>query len=79
MTESGKKDKIKPSPKERKEEFKNLSDIKIKRLYKPNDIENVNYAADLGEPGKYPFTRGAYRNMYRGRLWTMRQFAGFRT
>ncbi|MGV9202839.1 MAG: acyl-CoA mutase large subunit family protein [Promethearchaeia archaeon] len=79
MTESGKKDKIKPSPKERKEEFKNLSDIKIKRLYKPNDIENVNYAADLGEPGKYPFTRGAYRNMYRGRLWTMRQFAGFGT
>ncbi|MBY8990883.1 MAG: methylmalonyl-CoA mutase family protein [Candidatus Lokiarchaeota archaeon] len=62
---------------ERKKNFKNLSDIEIKRLYTPNDIKNLNYDLDLGFPGQYPFTRGAYPNMYRGRLWTMRQFAGF--
>jgi methylmalonyl-CoA mutase N-terminal domain/subunit len=63
--------------KERKKNFKNLSDIEIKRLYTPNDIENLNYDLDLGFPGQFPFTRGAYPNMYRGQLWTMRQFAGF--
>ncbi|MHA2288120.1 MAG: acyl-CoA mutase large subunit family protein, partial [Promethearchaeota archaeon] len=46
---------------------------------KPEDIKDLNYTMDLGEPGEYPFTRGAYPNMYRGRLWTMRQFAGFGT
>ncbi|MFX1549207.1 MAG: methylmalonyl-CoA mutase [Promethearchaeota archaeon] len=63
--------------KERKQSFRNLSEIEIKRLYTPNDIKDFNYALDLGFPGQYPFTRGAYPNMYRGRLWTMRQFAGF--
>ena len=63
--------------KERKQSFRNLSEIEIKRLYTPNDIKDLNYALDLGFPGQYPFTRGAYPNMYRGRLWTMRQFAGF--
>lgn len=77
MTESEKKEA--PLSKERQEKFKNLSDIEIKRLYTPEDIENLNHAADLGSPGHYPFTRGAYENMYRGRLWTMRQFAGFGT
>jgi len=43
----------------------------------PDNIQDLNYVMDLGEPGQYPFTRGAYKNMYRGRLWTMRQFAGF--
>ncbi|MFX1601473.1 MAG: methylmalonyl-CoA mutase, partial [Promethearchaeota archaeon] len=42
-----------------------------------NDIKDFNYALDLGFPGQYPFTRGSYPNMYRGQLWTMRQFAGF--
>jgi methylmalonyl-CoA mutase N-terminal domain/subunit len=65
--------------KERKQSFKNLSEIEIKRLYTPNDIKDLNYGLDLGFPGQYPFTRGAYPNMYRGRLWTMRQFAGFGT
>lgn len=60
--------------KERKKNFKNLSDIEIKRLYTPNDIENLNYDLDLGFPGQFPFTRGAYPNMYRGQLWTMRRF-----
>ncbi len=63
--------------KERKQSFRNLSEIEINRLYTPNDIKDFNYALDLGFPGQYPFTRGAYPNMYRGQLWTMRQFAGF--
>jgi len=68
-----------PTEKERRKSFKNLSDIEIKRLYTPNDVKELNYELDLGFPGQYPFTRGAYPNMYRGRLWTMRQFAGFGT
>ncbi|MFX1280989.1 MAG: methylmalonyl-CoA mutase [Promethearchaeota archaeon] len=68
-----------PSNKERRKSFRNLSDIEIQRLYTPNDIKDLNYELDLGFPGQYPFTRGAYPNMYRGRLWTMRQFAGFGT
>jgi methylmalonyl-CoA mutase N-terminal domain/subunit len=79
MTETKKPPEEKMNRKERKSSFTNLSDIEIKRLYTPEDIENFNYVQDLGEPGKYPFTRGAYSNMYRGRLWTMRQFAGFGT
>ncbi|UCC19624.1 MAG: methylmalonyl-CoA mutase family protein [Promethearchaeota archaeon] len=63
--------------KERKQSFRNLSEIEINRLYTPNDIKDLNYALDLGFPGQYPFTRGSYPNMYRGQLWTMRQFAGF--
>ena len=66
-----------PSKKERRKSFRNLSDIDIKRLYTPNDVKELNYELDLGFPGQYPYTRGAYPNMYRGRLWTMRQFAGF--
>jgi methylmalonyl-CoA mutase N-terminal domain/subunit len=79
MTES---EETKPSqiPKEeRQKSFKNLSDIEIKRLYTPEDLEGFNFSQDLGLPGKYPFTRGAYPTMYRGQLWTMRQFAGFGT
>ena len=68
-----------PTKKERRKSFKNLSDIEVKRLYTPNDVKELNYELDLGFPGQYPFTRGAYPNMYRGRLWTMRQFAGFGT
>ncbi|MFW9988828.1 MAG: methylmalonyl-CoA mutase [Candidatus Odinarchaeota archaeon] len=69
--------KISQSKQERITSFRNLSEIEIKRLYTPNDIKDLNYALDLGFPGQYPFTRGAYPNMYRGQLWTMRQFAGF--
>ncbi|MHA2394132.1 MAG: acyl-CoA mutase large subunit family protein [Promethearchaeota archaeon] len=65
--------------KERQKKFRNLSDIDIKRLYTPNDVKELNYELDLGFPGHYPYTRGAYPNMYRGQLWTMRQFAGFGT
>jgi methylmalonyl-CoA mutase N-terminal domain/subunit len=63
--------------KERKSDFQNHSGMLIKRLYTPEDIERLDYSADLGFPGEYPFTRGVHATMYRGRLWTMRMFAGF--
>ena len=54
-------------------------DFKVKRLYTPLDVENFAYMTDLGFPGEYPFTRGVQPTMYRGRLWTMRAYAGFAT
>ena len=70
------KKQIKNNP-ERKKSFENLSSLKIDNLYCPNDIEDLNYLKDIGFPGEYPFLRGIHSTMYRGRLWTMRQFAGF--
>ena len=64
---------------ERESSFKTASEIEIKRLYTPLDLEDVEYCGDLGFPGEYPFTRGAQPTMYRGRFWTMRQYAGFAT
>ncbi len=49
----------------------------VERLYTPLDVEDINYHEDIGYPGEYPFTRGVQPTMYRGRLWTMRQYAGF--
>jgi methylmalonyl-CoA mutase N-terminal domain/subunit len=69
---------IKQCP-ERKKEFKNHSGMQIKNVYTPEDLKNMNYMRDLGFPGEYPFTRGVHATMYRGRLWTMRLFAGFGT
>jgi methylmalonyl-CoA mutase N-terminal domain/subunit len=63
--------------KEWKEEFVTTSSMPIGRLYTPLDIPNFDYIKDIGFPGEYPFTRGIHTTMYRGRLWTMRQFAGF--
>ncbi len=60
-----------------KEKFETPSGISLKHLYGPEDIENVNYLNDIGFPGKPPFTRGVYPNMYRGKVWTMRQYGGF--
>src|ERR1700756_5698504 len=57
--------------------FRNLSDIEIRSVYSPDDIKDFDYQRDLGTPGKFPFTRGIHPAMYRERLWTMRQFAGF--
>jgi methylmalonyl-CoA mutase N-terminal domain/subunit len=54
-----------------------MSGIPIKRVYGPDDIANIDYARDVGEPGHFPFTRGMHPDMYRRRVWTMRQFAGF--
>ena len=64
---------------ERKKEFRNTSEIPIKRLYTPRDTKTLDYIRHLGFPGEYPFTRGVHATMYRGRLWTMRQFSGFGT
>jgi methylmalonyl-CoA mutase N-terminal domain/subunit len=62
---------------ERQKAFTTLSSVPIQRLYTPADLAEFDYARDLGDPGKYPFTRGIHRTMYRGKVWTMRQFAGF--
>src|SRR4051794_39321495 len=55
-----------------------ISGLPVDELYSPENVE-VEYERDLGDPGEFPFTRGVYETMYRGRLWTMRQFAGFGT
>ncbi len=64
---------------ERDEEFSTLSSIPAKRIYTPEDTSDLDYNRDLGFPGEFPFTRGVYPTMYRSRLWTMRQYAGFGT
>lgn len=62
---------------ERKDAFLNTSEIPLKRLYTPVETANFDYLEELGFPGEYPFTRGVQPTMYRGRFWTMRQYAGF--
>jgi methylmalonyl-CoA mutase N-terminal domain/subunit len=64
---------------ERKKSFATTSGIDIRREYDPADLDGFDYLSDLGFPGEYPFTRGVQPTMYRGRLWTMRQYAGFGT
>ncbi len=64
---------------ERQAEFITTSSEPIDRLYTPLDIAGMDYAADLGLPGSYPFTRGVHPTLHRGKLWTMRMFAGFGT
>ncbi len=62
---------------ERRERFATSSGIEVKREYDPGDLDGFSFLDDLGFPGDYPFTRGVQPTMYRGRLWTMRQYAGF--
>ncbi|MCD6239267.1 MAG: methylmalonyl-CoA mutase family protein [Thermotogae bacterium] len=62
---------------ERMKDFKTPSGTPVKRVYTPVDIEDLEYDKSIGFPGEYPYTRGIYPTMYRGRLWTMRQYAGF--
>ena len=62
---------------ERKGQFTSLSGFAINRVYSPDDLKDWSPESDLGAPGEFPYTRGVYPTMYRGRLWTMRQFAGF--
>ena len=64
---------------ERKDRFATVSNLDVDRLYTPEDIADVDYEDDLGFPGEFPYTRGVYPTGYRGRTWTMRQFAGFGT
>jgi methylmalonyl-CoA mutase N-terminal domain/subunit len=64
---------------ERRPEFRTTSDIQIADLYTPADLDGWDPRTELGYPGEYPFTRGVQPTMYRGRFWTMRQYAGFAT
>ncbi|MGZ0748059.1 acyl-CoA mutase large subunit family protein [Haloparvum sp. AD34] len=64
---------------ERKDRFATVSNLEVDRIYGPNDVDDLDYGEDLGFPGEEPYTRGVYPTMYRGRTWTMRQFAGFGT
>ncbi len=64
---------------ERQAKFETTSGIEIRRLYTPADRRDEDYLGQIGFPGAYPFTRGVQPTMYRGRLWTMRQYAGFGT
>jgi len=57
--------------------FTSVSGEEVNGLYAPDDIENINYLNELNFPGEYPYTRGIHTNGYRGKIWTMRQFAGF--
>src|SRR5437016_1649122 len=66
------------TPEREGELFSTISGVENEPLYSPENVE-LDYESDLGWPGAYPFTRGVYPSMYRGRLWTMRQFAGFGT
>jgi methylmalonyl-CoA mutase N-terminal domain/subunit len=69
---------ISKSP-ERESFFETTSHIELKRLYTPLNVSDSDYCNELGFPGEFPFTRGVQPTMYRGRLWTMRQYAGFAT
>jgi methylmalonyl-CoA mutase N-terminal domain/subunit len=62
---------------ERPQRFSTISDMEVKPLYTPDDLDGVSPEEHLGYPGQYPYTRGVYPSMYRGKFWTMRQFAGF--
>lgn len=62
---------------QRQASFTTVSGEPIDLLYTPDDVAHINYLSDIGFPGEFPYTRGIHHNMYRGKLWTMRQFAGF--
>jgi methylmalonyl-CoA mutase N-terminal domain/subunit len=72
------RERYEAAPKREGELFSTISGVENEPLYSPENVE-LDYERDLGWPGAYPFTRGVYPSMYRGRLWTMRQFAGFGT
>ncbi|MGR3310156.1 MAG: acyl-CoA mutase large subunit family protein [Candidatus Brocadiales bacterium] len=71
--------KIEEAQIRREEQKTTISGLPVKTLYTPEDTASIDYLKDLGLPGQYPYTRGIHANMYRGRLWTMREFAGFGT
>jgi methylmalonyl-CoA mutase N-terminal domain/subunit len=72
------RERYEATPEREGELFSTISGVENEPLYSPENVE-IDYERDLGWPGAYPFTRGVYPSMYRGRLWTMRQFAGFGT
>jgi methylmalonyl-CoA mutase N-terminal domain/subunit len=75
---AGWRERYDATPEREGELFSTISGVENEPLYSPENVE-LDYERDLGWPGAYPFTRGVYPSMYRGRLWTMRQFAGFGT
>jgi methylmalonyl-CoA mutase, N-terminal domain len=77
-TDEWRRELYEAAPERQGELFSTISGLENDPLYTPDTIE-IDYEAELGYPGVYPFTRGVYPSMYRGRLWTMRQFAGFGT
>src|SRR2546421_6050233 len=77
-TDEWRRELYEPSAERQGELFSTISGVENEPLYTPDNVD-VDYDRDLGWPGAYPFTRGVYPSMYRGRLWTMRQFAGFGT
>ena len=81
MTESNQEQwqEIRNKWKDRNFEFKTISGEEVNELASPANLKDFNYERDLGHPGIYPYTRGVYPNMYKGRLWTMRMFSGFGT
>ncbi len=72
-------EKVSSSARQRDALFTSISGEEVDLLYTPEDIAELDYERDLGFPGEFPYTRGVRSNMYRGRLWTMRQFSGFGT
>src|SRR5579859_2778591 len=60
-------------------QFTTISGVPIEPLYGPEDLRGIDWQRDISVPGEFPYTRGIHRDMYRGRLWTMRQFSGFAT
>jgi methylmalonyl-CoA mutase, N-terminal domain len=77
-TETWRQERYEKAPERQDELLETMSGVPVEPLYTPDTVE-IDYARDLGFPGEPPFTRGVYPSMYRGRLWTMRQFAGFGT
>ncbi len=70
-------DSTRRKPSERKRPFTTVSGVPVNQVYTAGDIQELEYEKDLADPGSPPYTRGIYSDMYRGRLWTMRQFSGF--
>jgi methylmalonyl-CoA mutase N-terminal domain/subunit len=66
-------------PDAKAERFTTISGRPINRLYTPDDLQGLDYTRDINDPGAFPYTRGIHPTGYRGKLWTMRQFAGFGT
>src|SRR5579859_5615544 len=77
-TETWREERYEQAPERQDELLSTMSGIEVEPLYTPDNVE-IDYERNLGFPGEPPFTRGVYPSMYRGRLWTMRQFAGFGT
>jgi methylmalonyl-CoA mutase N-terminal domain/subunit len=77
-TEAWRRELYEATPERQGELFSTMSGVETEPLYTPENVE-IDYEEELGYPGVFPFTRGVYPSMYRGRLWTMRQFAGFGT